>query len=261
MNAKVIAIANQKGGTGKTATTLSLGVALARRGNKVLLVDADPQGDLTKSLGFREPDAIEITLANHIECIVNDTPLPADMGIVHHDENVDLMPANILLANVETSLFLAMNRERVLSTWLGSLKDGYDYVLIDCMPSLGMIPVNALTAADSVLVTISAEYLPAVAMTELVKTIKRVQKQLNPELEIEGALLTMFDRRTKMAAQVEESLRDGYGAHLRIFDTVIPRSVRASEATSKGKSIFAYDPNGKVARAYDRLCEEVIGND
>ncbi len=258
MYAKTIAIANQKGGTGKTATTASLGVALAIEGKRVLLVDADPQGDLTKSLGLGEPDAIETTLANQLEDIIDDRSSSPRNGIVHHEENVDLMPANIRLANVETALVLAMNRERVLKTWLENLKEDYDYILIDCMPSLGLIPVNAFNAADGILIPVSAEYLPSVAMTDLIKTIKRVQKQLNPDLAIEGAVITMFDRRTRLSGEVEESIRAGYGRHMRIFDTVIPRGVKASEAPASGQSILSYAPKSRVAVAYKHLCKEVI---
>ncbi len=258
MYAKTIAIANQKGGTGKTATTASLGVALAIEGKRVLLVDADPQGDLTKSLGLGEPDAIETTLANQLEDIIDDRSSSPRNGIVQHAENVDLMPANIRLANVETALVLAMNRERVLKTWLENLKEDYDYILIDCMPSLGLIPVNAFNAADGILIPVSAEYLPSVAMTDLIKTIKRVQKQLNPDLAIEGAVITMFDRRTRLSGEVEESIRAGYGRHMRIFDTVIPRGVKASEAPASGQSILSYAPKSRVAVAYKHLCKEVI---
>lgn len=258
MYAKTIAIANQKGGTGKTATTASLGVALAIEGKRVLLVDADPQGDLTKSLGLGEPDAIETTLANQLEDIIDDRSSSPRNGIVQHAENVDLMPANIRLANVETALVLAMNRECVLKTWLENLKEDYDYILIDCMPSLGLIPVNAFNAADSILIPVSAEYLPSVAMTDLIKTIKRVQKQLNPDLAIEGAVITMFDRRTRLSGEVEESIRAGYGRHMRIFDTVIPRGVKASEAPASGQSILSYAPKSRVAVAYKHLCKEVI---
>lgn len=260
MSAKTIAIANQKGGTGKTATTASLGVALANEGKRVLLVDADPQGDLTKSLGLGEPDAIETTLANHIEDIIDDRASSPRNGIVHHGENVDLMPANIRLANVETALVLAMNRERALKTWLDAIKEDYDYILLDCMPSLGLIPVNAFMAANSVLIPVSAEYLPSVAMTDLIKTIKRVQRQLNPDLSIEGAVITMFDRRTRLASEVEQSVRSGYSDYMNVFDSVIPRGVKASEAPAYGQSIFAYAPRSRVAIAYENLCKEVISH-
>ncbi len=221
-------------------------------------MDADPQGDLTKSLGLGEPDAIETTLANQLEDIIDDRSSSPRNGIVQHAENVDLMPANIRLANVETALVLAMNRERVLKTWLENLKEDYDYILIDCMPSLGLIPVNAFNAADGILIPVSAEYLPSVAMTDLIKTIKRVQKQLNPDLAIEGAVITMFDRRTRLSGEVEESIRAGYGRHMRIFDTVIPRGVKASEAPASGQSILSYAPKSRVAVAYKHLCKEVI---
>lgn len=260
MNARIIAIANQKGGTGKTATAASLGVALANEGKRVLLVDADPQGDLTKSLGLGEPDTIEITLANQLEDIINDSPSSPFEGIVHHEENVDLMPANIRLANVDTALVLAMNRERVLKTWLESLRSEYDFILIDCMPSLGLIPINAFNAADGVLIPVSAEYLPSVAMTDLLKTIKRVQRQLNPKLAIEGAVITMFDRRTRISTDVDKSIRSGYGQHMRIFDTVIPRGVKASEAPASGQSMLSYAPKSRVAIAYRQLCKEVIAH-
>ena len=208
---KVVAIANQKGGTGKTTTAASLGVALAMSGKRVLLIDADPQGDLTASLGWRNPDELETTLATHLEAVARDEPLEPDAGILKHPEGVDLMPANIELSGTEVALVTAMNRERTLKAWLDEAKRGYDYALIDCMPSLGMLAVNALAAADSVIVPVQAQYLPAKGMTQLVKTIGRVKRQINPHLEIEGVLLTLVDGRTNLAKQIEASLREGYG--------------------------------------------------
>ena len=207
MTCKTIAVANQKGGTGKTATTLSLGIALAKLDKRVLLVDTDPQGDLTKSLGWANPDSLEVTVANHIQAVIEGIDLQADEGILSHKESVDLMPANIDLASMEMGIFMAMSREQILNTWLSGIKDNYDYVLIDCAPTLGILPVNAFVASDSVLIPVSAEFLPASAMTELLKTIKRVKRQINPSLEVEGILITLFDTRNNLAREVEATIR------------------------------------------------------
>ena len=270
---KVVAIANQKGGTGKTTTAASLGVALAMSGKRVLLIDADPQGDLTASLGWRNPDELETTLATHLEAVARDEPvawatsgaglpraepLEPDAGILKHPEGVDLMPANIELSGTEVALVTAMNRERTLKAWLDEAKRGYDYALIDCMPSLGMLAVNALAAADSVIVPVQAQYLPAKGMTQLVKTIGRVKRQINPHLEIEGVLLTLVDGRTNLAKQIEASLREGYGKTLRVFGATVPLAVRAAETSAYGKSIFQHDAKSPVAAAYAKLAEEVL---
>lgn len=255
---KVVAIANQKGGTGKTTTAASLGVALAMSGKRVLLIDADPQGDLTASLGWRNPDELETTLATHLEAVARDEPLEPDAGILKHPEGVDLMPANIELSGTEVALVTAMNRERTLKAWLDEAKRGYDYALIDCMPSLGMLAVNALAAADSVIVPVQAQYLPAKGMTQLVKTIGRVKRQINPHLEIEGVLLTLVDGRTNLAKQIEASLREGYGKTLRVLGATAPLAVRAAETSAYGKSIFQHDAKSPVAAAYAKLAEEVL---
>ncbi len=260
MPARVIAIANQKGGTGKTTTSVNLGAGLARRNKKVLLVDADPQGDLTKSLGWKEPDAIKITLADQIRNIMDDKPFDPHAGIVRTSENVDLMPGNRTLSDIETQLLLAMNRERFMGKWLINLKDEYDYILIDNMRSLGMLPINSLEAADSVLITVSSEYLPAADMAQLVETVRKVRINLNPSLEIEGVLITMFDMRTKLSREAKDELYEAYAPYLRIFDAVIPRATKVAEAPAFGKSIFSYDPSCKAALAYERLTEEVMRN-
>ena len=259
MPCRTIAVANQKGGTGKTATTLSLGVALARLGKRVLLVDADPQGDLTKSLGWGDPDALEVTLANHLSAVIEGEGIESREGILSHKEGIDLMPANIELAGMEMPILMAMSREQLMNVWLAPLKADYDFILIDCAPTLGISPVNAFVAADGVLVPVSAEYLPASAMTALLKTVGRVRRQINPSLSVEGILITLSDSRNNLAREVEQTIREQYGASYRVFDTVIPRAVSAAEAPAVGASIFSYDGRGKAARAFERLAEEVVG--
>ena len=177
---KVIALANQKGGTAKTTTTLKLGIGLAHQGRKVLLVDADPQGDLTTALGWTNADSLPITLETQMKKILQDEPFVYNEGILHNEEGVDIIPTNIELSGMEISLVNAMSREQTLKLYLEDLKKDYDYILIDCMPSLGMLTINALVAADSVIVPVQAHYLPLKGMTQLMKTIGKVQKQLNP---------------------------------------------------------------------------------
>lgn len=259
MPCRTIAVANQKGGTGKTATTVSLGVALARLGKRVLLVDADPQGDLTKSLGWKTPDDLEVTLANHLAAAIEGEGLSPRDGILSHSEGVDLMPSNIDLAGMEMPVLMAMSREQLMNIWLSPLKADYDFILIDCAPTLGIIPVNAFVAADSVLIPVSAEYLPASAMADLTKTIRRVRRQINPALSVEGILVTLYDCRNNLDRDTEQAIREDYGGKYRVFDAVVPRAVSAAESPAVGVSVFAHDADGKAARAYARLAEEVVG--
>lgn len=255
---KVIALANQKGGTAKTTTTLNLGIGLAHQGRKVLLVDADPQGDLTTALGWTDADNLPITLDIQMKKILQDEPFVYNEGILHHKEGVDIIPTNIELSGMEMSLVNAMSREQTLKLYLSDLKKDYDYILIDCMPSLGMLTINALAAADSVIVPVQAHYLPLKGMTQLMKTIGKVQRQLNPNLKIDGVLLTLADMRTKLARTTEDSLRENYGKHIRIFKTVIPVAITAAESSAAGQSIYEYDKNGTVAKAYAEFTREVI---
>ena len=255
---KVIALANQKGGTAKTTTTLNLGIGLAHQGRKVLLVDADPQGDLTTALGWTDADNFPITLDTQMKKILQDEPFVYNEGILHHEEGVDIIPTNIELSGMEISLVNAMSREQTLKLYLTDLKKDYDYILIDGMPSLGMLTINVLACADSVLIPVQAAYLPIKGLQQLMKTIVQVKRQLNPRLEIEGVLVTMFDRRTKNARDIAELLEENYGTMLNVFVNKIPLSVRAAETTAKGVSIFQYDPNGSVGQAYKALTKEVL---
>ena len=203
---KVIAIANQKGGVGKTTTTSNLGIGLAKQGKRVLLIDADAQGSLTASLGFTEPDKLEKTLATVMANIINDEDMEDNYGILKHEEGIDLMPGNIELSGLEVSLVNVMNRELVMRSYIEQVKEQYDYILIDCMPSLGMITINAFACADSILIPVQAAYLPVKGLEQLIKTIGKVKRQINPKLSIEGILLTMVDSRTNYAKDISALL-------------------------------------------------------
>ena len=251
--ATIIAVVNQKGGTGKTTTTENLGVGLALEGKKVLLVDTDPQASLTVSLGNPCPDDL-------MGKIMMENPITPDEGILHHPEGVDLVPSNIELSGMEVALVNAMSRETILRQYLDTVKQNYDYILLDCMPSLGMLTVNALAAADNVLIPVQAAYLPAKGLEQLLGTINKVKRQINPKLRIEGILLTMVDSRTNYSKDISNLIRESYGGKLKVYKTDIPRSVRAEEISAEGTSIFKHDPKGKVAEAYKILTKEVLNN-
>lgn len=252
---KVIALCNQKGGVGKTTTTVNLGIGLANLGKKVLLIDCDPQSDLTTCLGFSDADSLPVSLFTIMEKVIRDEPFTVT-GILHHSEGVDLLPSNIELSAMEMTLINA----KTLRTYVDATKKNYDYVIIDCMPSLGMITVNALAAADSAIIPVQAHYLPAKGMTQLIKTITKVKKQINPHLQIDGILLTLVDGRTNLAKITADTLRKNYGNAIKIYQSEIPLAIKAAEISATGKSIYAYDKNSKVARAYAEFSKEVAAD-
>lgn len=256
-NCKVIALTNQKGGVGKTTTAVNLGVCLSKQGKKVLLVDADAQANLTMSLGYPRPDDLPISLATIMQDIIDDKPFDVQKGILHHSEGVDLLPSNIELSGLEVRLINAISRERVLTTCINEVKKNYDYVLIDCMPSLGMLTINALAAADSVVIPTQPHYLSAKGLELLLRSVSKVRRQINPHLRIDGILMTMVMPRTNISKEVTALVRRAYGQNIKVFDAQIPHSIRAVEATAEGKSIFAYDKGGKVAAAYEQFGKEV----
>ena len=257
--AKVIAVVNQKGGVGKTTTTVNLGAALSQfYGKRVLLCDADPQSSLSIALGWKTPDDLDITLATMMGAVIEDRPFDETAGILHHNEGMDLIPSNIELSGMEVGLFNVMSREYVLRNYIDTVRKNYDYVLIDCMPSLGMMTINALAAADSVIIPSQPSFLSAKGLDLLLRSISKVKRSINPDLKIDGILLTMVDGRTNNAREIIDSLRSTVGRSIRIFDTEIPHSVRAAECSITGESIFAHDKSGKVAEAYEKLTKEVM---
>lgn len=258
LNANIIALSNQKGGTGKTTTCANLGIGLAQEGKRVLVVDNDPQASLTISLGWTQPDKLPVTLSTLMGRAIMDEPIRAEEAILHHSEGVDVLPASIELSGMEVSLVNAISRESVLRQVLEKLSPRYDHMLIDCMPSLGMLTINALAAANSVIIPVQAQYLPAKGLEQLLQTVAKVRRQLNPRLKIDGILLTMVDSRTNFNREISALLRETYGGKIRVFATDIPHSVRAAEISAEGKSIFAHDPHGKVAGAYRALTKEVM---
>ena len=254
---KVIAVCNQKGGVGKTVTTVNLGIGLAKKGRRVLLIDMDAQGSLTASLGYQQPDQMEETISTLLGKIIQDVPLTPGEGILRHAEGVDLLPANIELSGLEVTLVNTMSRETVLREYLKIVRNQYDVILLDCCPSLGMLTINALAAADEVLIPMQAHYLSIKGLEQLIHTIGKVKRQINPRLEISGILITMADMRTAYSRDIVQMLRQAYGDKLRIFDTIIPLSIRAAETSAEGRSIYLHDPNGRVSEAYIALTREV----
>lgn len=257
---KVIAVTNQKGGVGKTTTTENVAIGLARNGCNVLIVDFDPQGDLTSCLGWKNNDSLEHSVSSMLDDYINDNDINYESLILHHEENVDLIPANIELADFEMRLVSVINREQTLSNCIEPLRNQYDYIFIDCPPSLGMLTVNALSAADEVLIPVQTQYLPAKGMTKLLQTVGKVQRKINSNLKITGIVMTLADLNTNLTKSTIETIRESFGKNIRVFDTIIPKATKASEASISGKSIYMYAKDSKVALAYENLTKELINN-
>ncbi len=252
---KIIALANQKGGVGKTTTTINLAASLATLEKTVLVVDADPQANASSGLGV---DIKQIDCSLY-ECIIDHADV-RDAVYTTDIEGLDIIPSHIDLVGAEIEMLQIENREKVLKNMLQPIRDDYDYILIDCMPSLNILTINALVAADSVLIPTQPQFFSTAGLQMLFQTIHRVQRKLNPELRIEGVLVTMMDRRPLFSRDLVEKLRENYGEYIKVFDTEIPTSIRMTESSSKGKSIFQYEPNGRLAAAYEKLTQEVLDN-
>lgn len=258
----VIAVANQKGGVGKSTSVYCIGVGLVRAGKKVLLVDVDPQADLTKMLGERAPHELPVTLSTLLNDVVSDVDFSgsrADAAILHHAEGLDYIPANRTLSAIEVNLINAIARETVLRRTLDRVKDNYDYILLDCRPSLGMLVINALSAADQVLIPVQADYLAAEGLTELIGTVQSIKRQINPTLTVGGVFCTMANE-TNFRRDIVQSVKDTYGKVMPVFDAVIPATVRLAEISTANHSIYLHDPKGKAAEAYRQLTQEVMRN-
>lgn len=254
---KVIAVANQKGGVGKSTTVYNLGAGLAMQGKRVLLLDVDPQGDLTKMLGLRKPNELPLTLGNAMNDIVAGVSGGEHPEVRQHHEGFDFVPGNRILSAVEVGLVNVMSRETVLRQYVDEVKKGYDYVLLDCRPSLGMLVINALSASDYVLIPVQAEYFAAENMTELVNTVQSIKRQINPKLKIGGVFMTMANE-TNFRKDIVASVKAAYGKLLPIMQTVVPATVRLAEISTADHSIFVHEPKGRAAEAYRTLVKEVM---
>ena len=250
---KIISIANQKGGVGKTTTSINLSTILAKKGKKVLMIDADPQGNASSGVGINREE-IELSV---YDILINDVKIE-EVVKKTNIKNLDLCPSNINLAGAEVELVSVMSREHRLKEKLNEIKDNYDFIIIDCPPSLGLITLNAFTASDSVLIPVQCEYYALEGLGQLLNTISLVKKHLNKDIEVEGALLTMYDIRTNLSNQVVKEVKNYFNE--KVYKNVIPRNVKLSEAPSYGMPITIYDPRSKGAKSYEKFVKEFIKN-
>lgn len=258
--AETIAIVNQKGGVGKTTTALNMGYALSKKGKKVLLIDFDPQSSLTVCFGFDNTDQIETSIATLMGNAIEEKDLPdPDKFIINASENLDFIGCNLELSAIEVSLVNAISREQILKSILTEIKTKreYDYIIIDCSPSLGMLTINALSACDSVIIPVTPQFLSAKGLELLLKNIIRVKKFINPNIKVEGILLTMYSERTKLSKEVESLITEAYGSQIKIYNTKIPTSVKVGEANMNSKAVLEFDPKHKVSEAYRNFANEV----
>jgi chromosome partitioning protein len=254
---KIITIANQKGGTGKTSTACNMAYALADMGNRVLLVDFDPQSNLSMSFGIERPDELELSMHNILTCIMEGEPLPDKTGYIMHGAKLDLIPCNINLSVTEINLRDEMGGEHVLSQLLEPLRVEYNYIIIDTNPYLGLLTINALVACDEVIIPVSPQLWSATGLTDLLQTIFKVKRKINRRITISGILLTICDERTRLYREAKSLLNANYGEQIRIFKTHIPNTVKVGEANYSGCSIFEYDSSSKAAIAYAAFAREV----
>lgn len=258
--AKVIAICNHKGGVGKTVTTNCLGICLAQEGKKVLMIDFDPQGNLTKGLGFRDRSLYQYTIKDAMFDELNETHRPYHEYVTQVSENAFLIPANISFAGLDLQLAGMMSRETVLKRVLEQFKSEFDYILIDSTPTMSLYTINTLAAADSLIIPVQAEPYATDGLEDLMHTIRTAKKQLNPDLSIEGILLTMTDARTTLSKHISAQIRQVFGSSIKVFSTEIPRSVKTAEASLCGESPINYAPKSSTAQAYQNFAKEVISN-
>ena len=258
ISSKVIAIVNQKGGVAKTVTALNLGYALSEMGKKVLLIDFDPQNSLTVCFGYDNTDSIGTTIYDLMVLAIEERSLPEKKEYILSKGNMDIIPCNIELSAIEISIVNVLSRELVLKSIVDEVKSDYDYVIIDCSPSLGMLTINALAACDSVIIPVTPEYLSAKGLELLLRNIIRVKKRINPKIEVDGILLTMYVERTKLSKEILTIIQNAYGSKINIFENKIPTSVKVGEANLRNKSIIEYDPKNKVSMAYREFAKEVV---